>query len=402
MKSLRIKSAEIKPVAIKSMEISSAHNDALGSKSLLLDAKVIVVKVGSSLVTNNGSGLDRLAIAGWAAQIADLVQQGKQIVLVSSGAVAEGMQRLGWKKRPTAVNELQAAAAVGQMGLVQMYESCFSQHHLHTAQVLLTHDDLADRKRYLNARSTLRTLLELNVIPIINENDTVVTDEIRFGDNDTLGSLVANLIEADALVILTDQQGLYSADPRKDEHAVFIQHAIAGDAALEQMAGGAGSSVGTGGMLTKILAAKRAARSGAHTVIASGRENNVLVRLAAGEVIGTHLQTAEMKTTARKQWLADHLQLRGRLTLDLGAIQAIKTEGKSLLPIGVIAISGEFERGEVVACCAADGVEIARGLINYSAAESLRIMRKPSAEIESILGYIEAAELIHRDNLVLL
>ena len=270
-------------------------------KSLLLEAKVIVVKVGSSLVTNNGNGLDQVAIAAWAGQIAVLAQQGKQVVLVSSGAVAEGMQRLGWKRRPTAVNELQAAAAVGQMGLVQMYESCFSQHQLHTAQVLLTHDDLADRKRYLNARSTLRTLLELNVIPIINENDTVVTDEIRFGDNDTLASLVANLIEADALVILTDQQGLYSADPRKDIHAKFIQHAIAGDVALEQMAGGAGSDVGTGGMLTKILAAKRAARSGAHTVIASGREADVLIRLASGEVIGTHLKTTEMKTTARKQ-----------------------------------------------------------------------------------------------------
>jgi glutamate 5-kinase len=248
----------------------------------------------------------------------------------------------------------------------------------------------------------LRTLLELNVIPIINENDTVVTDEIRFGDNDTLASLVANLIEADALVILTDQQGLYSADPRKDEHATFIQHAVAGDVNLEQMAGGAGSELGTGGMLTKILAAKRAARSGAHTVIASGRERNVLLRLAAGEVIGTHLQTAAMKTTARKQWLADHLQLRGKLTLDAGAINAIKRDGKSLLPIGVSAIAGNFERGEVVACCSVDGVEIARGLINYSAAESLRIMRKPSTEIERILGYIEASELIHRDNLVLL
>ena len=371
-------------------------------KSLVLDAKVIVVKVGSSLVTNNGNGLDQLAIAEWAAQISVLVQQGKQIVLVSSGAVAEGMQRLGWKKRPTAVNELQAAAAVGQMGLVQMYESCFSQHQLHTAQVLLTHDDLADRKRYLNARSTLRTLLDLKVIPIINENDTVVTDEIRFGDNDTLGSLVANLIEADTLVILTDQQGLYSADPRKDKDAQFIQHAIAGDVALEKMAGGAGSDVGTGGMLTKILAAKRAARSGANTVIASGRENNVLVRLAAGEVIGTHLQTTEMKTTARKQWLADHLQLRGKLTLDAGAVKVIKQDGKSLLAIGVTAVEGNFERGEVVACCDADGVELARGLVNYSATEASRIMRQPSTQIEKILGYVEESELIHRDNLVLL
>lgn len=382
--------------------VSNSSDVSLTTKSLVEDAKIIVVKVGSSLVTNNGNGLDQAAIAGWAAQIANLVKQGKQVVLVSSGAVAEGMQRLGWKKRPTAVNELQAAAAVGQMGLVQMYESCFSQHHLHTAQVLLTHDDLADRKRYLNARSTLRTLLNLNVIPIINENDTVVTDEIRFGDNDTLGSLVANLIEADTLVILTDQQGLYSADPRKDKNATFIQHAIAGDAALEQMAGGAGSTVGTGGMLTKILAAKRAARSGAHTVIASGREKDVLVKLAAGEVIGTHLQTAQMKTTARKQWLADHLQLRGKLTLDAGAVKVIKQDGKSLLPIGVIAVEGEFERGEVVACCDADGIEIARGLVNYSAMEALRIMRKPSSEIEKILGYVDESALIHRDNLVLL
>ncbi len=371
-------------------------------KSLLVDAKVIVVKVGSSLVTNDGNGLDKLAIAAWATQIANLVAQGKQVILVSSGAVAEGMQRLGWKKRPTAVNELQAAAAVGQMGLVQMYESCFSQHQLHTAQLLLTHDDLADRKRYLNARSTLRTLLDLKVIPIINENDTVVTDEIRFGDNDTLGSLVANLIEADALVILTDQRGLYSADPRQDKQARFIDYALAGDAALEKMAGGAGSSVGTGGMLTKVLAAKRASRSGAHTIIASGREADVLVRLAAGERIGTHLQTTEMKTTARKQWLADHLQLRGKLSLDAGAIKVLKLEGKSLLAIGVTAVEGHFERGEVVACCDAEGHEIARGLVNYSSAEALRIMRQPSADIEKILGYVEASELIHRDNLVLM
>lgn len=371
-------------------------------KSLLQDANVIVVKVGSSLVTSNGNGLDRVAIAAWAAQISVLVKNGKQVVLVSSGAVAEGMQRLGWKKRPTEVNALQAAAAVGQMGLVQMYESCFSQYGLHTAQVLLTHEDLADRKRYLNARSTLRTLLDLNVIPVINENDTVVTDEIRFGDNDTLGSLVANLIEADTLVILTDQQGLYSADPRKNPDATFIQHAIAGDASLEKMAGGAGSSVGTGGMLTKILAAKRAARSGANTIIASGRENHVLVRLAAGEVIGTHLNATEIKINARKQWMADHLQLRGKLMLDDGALKVISNEGKSLLPIGVVGVEGVFERGEVVACCDMQGKEIARGLVNYSANEVQRIMRKPSAQIESILGYVEESELIHRDNLVLL
>ncbi len=372
------------------------------NNSLLEHANVIVVKVGSSLVTNNGSGLDQTAIAAWASQIASLVQQGKQVVLVSSGAVAEGMQRLGWKQRPTEINELQAAAAVGQMGLVQMYERCFSEHQLHTAQVLLTHDDLADRKRYLNARGTLRTLLDLKVIPIINENDTVVTDEIRFGDNDTLGSLVANLIEADTLVILTDQQGLYSADPRKNPEAQFIQHATAGDETLEKMAGGAGSNVGTGGMLTKILAAKRASRSGANTIIASGREKNVLVRLAAGEVIGTHLNTTEIKMGARKQWMADHLQMRGKLILDSGAVKVLRQEGKSLLPIGVISAEGAFERGDVVACCDEQGIEVARGLANYSANEVQRIMRKPSSQIESILGYVEESELIHRDNLVLI
>ncbi|MBP7881639.1 MAG: glutamate 5-kinase [Candidatus Methylopumilus sp.] len=375
--------------------------------SLLTDAKCLVIKVGSSLVTNNGEGLDQAAIAAWAGQIAQLVRpvggmEARQVVLVSSGAVAEGMQRLGWKKRPTAVNELQAAAAVGQMGLVQMYESCFSQHGLHTAQVLLTHDDLADRKRYLNARSTLRTLLAMGVIPIINENDTVVTDEIRFGDNDTLASLVANLIEADALVILTDQSGLYSADPRKNPDAKFIQHAIAGDEALEQMAGGAGSNVGTGGMLTKILAAKRAARSGAHTVIASGREANVLVRLASGEAVGTHLRTEQAKMLAKKQWMADHLRVSGELHLDAGAVKVLLTDGKSLLPVGVIGVEGSFERGDVVACLDPQGQTVARGLVNYSSAETARILRQPSSEIASILGYVDEAELIHRDNLILL
>jgi glutamate 5-kinase len=375
--------------------------------SLLTDAKCLVIKVGSSLVTNNGEGLDQAAIAAWAEQIAQLVRpvdgiEARQVVLVSSGAVAEGMQRLGWKKRPTAVNELQAAAAVGQMGLVQMYESCFSQHGLHTAQVLLTHDDLADRKRYLNARSTLRTLLAMGVIPIINENDTVVTDEIRFGDNDTLASLVANLIEADALVILTDQSGLYSADPRKNPDAQFIQHAIAGDEVLEKMAGGAGSNVGTGGMLTKILAAKRAARSGAHTVIASGREVNVLVRLATGEAVGTHLRTEQAKMLAKKQWMADHLRVSGELHLDAGAVKVLRTDGKSLLPVGVIGIEGSFERGDVVACLDPKGQTVARGLVNYSSAETAKIMRQPSSNIASILGYVDEAELIHRDNLILL
>lgn len=372
------------------------------NQSLLLNSKTFVVKVGSSLVTNNGEGLDRASIAAWAAQISTLVKQGKQIILVSSGAVAEGMQRLGWKKRPVEVNELQAAAAVGQMGLVQMYENCFSQHGLHTAQILLTHEDLTDRKRYLNARSTLKTLLDLNVIPIINENDTVVTEEIRFGDNDTLAALVANLIEADALVILTDQQGLYSADPRKDKDAKFINFESAGNVELEKMAGGAGSNVGTGGMLTKILAAKRAASSGAHTVIASGRETDVLIRLNLGEAIGTHLKASQMKTLAKKQWLADHLRTGGKLVLDDGAVKVLKTDGKSLLPIGVVDVQGSFERGDVVACVDATGNEIARGIVNYNSQEAARIMRKSSSEIEKILGYIEESELIHRDNLVLL
>ena len=375
---------------------------SLLQNSLLANSKTLIVKVGSSLVTNNGEGLDKQAIAAWATQIAVLVKQGKQVVLVSSGAVAEGMQRLGWKKRPVEVNELQAAAAVGQMGLVQMYESCFAQHGLHTAQILLTHDDLRDRKRYLNARSTLKTLLALNVIPIINENDTVVTEEIRFGDNDTLAALVANLIEADALVILTDQQGLYSADPRKNKDAKFINFETAGNVALEQMAGGAGSSVGTGGMLTKILAAKRAASSGAHTVIASGREKDVLIRLNAGEAIGTHLKSTQIKTVAKKQWLADHLRVGGKLVLDAGAVKVLKTDGKSLLPIGVIDVIGQFERGDVVACVNEAGNEVARGIVNYNSNEAARVMRKASSEIEKILGYVEESELIHRDNLIVI
>jgi len=370
--------------------------------SLAAQAKRWVVKVGSTLVTDGGRGLDHAAVAHWAEEIAALKQQGRDVVLVSSGAIAEGIKRLGWKTRPRAIHELQAAAAVGQMGLVQAYETAFAQFGLHTAQILLTHDDLADRKRYLNARITLRTLLALSVIPIINENDTVTTDEIRVGDNDTLGSLVANLIEADVLVLLTDQPGLFTADPRKDAAATLVQEARAGDASLEAMAGGAGSVLGRGGMLTKVLAAKRAARSGASTVIASGREANVLTRLASGESIGTLLIAPTVTLAARKQWLADHVQLAGKLTLDAGAVRALASDGKSLLPIGVVAVEGSFERGEVVGCYAPDGREIARGLVNYGAQDAAKILRKPSAEIESILGYVDEAELIHRDNLVLL
>jgi glutamate 5-kinase len=366
------------------------------------DAGTLVVKVGSTLVTNEGRGLDTAAIARWAAQIAQLRGLGKRCVLVSSGAIAEGMQRLGWSKRPSAIHEQQAAAAVGQMGLVQAYESCFREHGLATAQVLLTHADMADRERYLNARSTLRTLLDLGVIPVINENDTVVTDEIRLGDNDTLGALVTNLVEADALVILTDQDGLYDADPRRSPTATLIRDAKAGETRLEAMAGGAGSDLGKGGMITKVLAAKRAARSGAHTVIASGREPDVLLRLARGESLGTLLRAATMPLAARKQWLADHLNLGGRVTLDPGAVKALLSGGKSLLPIGVREVSGEFERGAVVACVDPAGREVARGLANYSAAETRRIMGRPSGEIESILGYVDEPELIHRDNLVLL
>lgn len=368
--------------------------------SKLASARRVVVKVGSSLVTNEGKGLDHAALARWAEQIAQLVDGGKQVVLVSSGAIAEGLQRLGFRTRPKALNELQAAAAVGQMGLVQAYESIFRQHGLHAAQVLLTHEDLADRSRYLNARSTLLTLLEMRVVPVINENDTVSTDEIKLGDNDTLGALVTNLIDADCLVILTDQKGLYTADPRKHPDAQFVHEAKAGDPELERMAGGAGSNVGTGGMLTKILAAKRAARSGAHTLIAWGREENVLLRMSQGERIGTQLIAPETTMAARKQWMADHLQLRGRLVLDDGAARALAGGGKSLLPVGVKMVEGEFERGEVVACVNAGGQEVARGLVNYSAVEARRIAGKPTSEIESLLGYVDEPELIHRDNLV--
>jgi len=364
-------------------------------------ARRIVVKVGSSLVTNEGRGIDAAAVGNWCRQLAELAREGRELVMVSSGAIAEGMKRLGWSTRPSELHELQAAAAVGQMGLAQTYESQLSRHGLGSAQVLLTHADLADRERYLNARSTLLTLLSLRVIPVINENDTVVTDEIKFGDNDTLGALVANLVEADALVILTDQRGLYTADPRKDPQARFVDVASAGDPALEQMAGGSGSSIGRGGMITKVLAAKRAARSGASTVIAWGREPDVLLRLAAGEAIGTALMAGTAKLAARKQWLADHLQLRGAVSIDDGAVAKLRHEGKSLLPIGVTEVEGDFRRGDVIAVRSSQGAEIGRGLANYSSGEARLIARKPSSQISGLLGYANEPELIHRDNLVL-
>jgi len=364
-------------------------------------ARRVVVKVGSSLVTNDGRGVDADAIGNWCRQLATLARQGREVVMVSSGAIAEGMKRLGWTARPKELHELQAAAAVGQMGLAQMYERKLSEHGMGSAQVLLTHADLADRERYLNARSTLVTLLAHKVIPVINENDTVVNDEIKVGDNDTLAALVANLVEADALVILTDQRGLYSADPRHDPAATFIHEARAGDAALERMAGGAGSAIGRGGMITKILAAKRAARSGASTVIAWGREADVLLRLADGEPLGTALLATTPKVAARKQWMADHLQLRGAVTVDDGAALKLRDGGKSLLPIGVVEVLGDFQRGDVIAVRSASGVEVARGLANYSSTEARLIARKPSSKIESLLGYVNEPELIHRTNLVL-
>lgn len=367
----------------------------------LCDAKRIVIKVGSSLVTDEGRGLDEAAIGEWCRQMALLVRSGREVIMVSSGAIAEGMKRLGWVKRPHAIHELQAAAAVGQMGLAHMYETKLRENGLKSAQVLLTHADLTDRERYLNARSTLLTLLKLGVVPVINENDTVVNDEIKFGDNDTLGALVANLVEADALLILTDQKGLYTADPRTNPQAEFVHEAKAGDVALELMAGGAGSSIGRGGMLTKILAAKRAAGSGASTVIAWGREPDVMMRLMARESIGTLLVAQTKKSQARKQWIADHLQLRGAVTVDAGAAAKVRGEGKSLLPIGMTAVFGEFSRGDVIAVRDADGVEMARGLANYASAEARLLCRKPSSEFEKLLGYMAEPEMMHRDNMVL-
>ena len=371
------------------------------ASKVLRESQRIVVKVGSSLVTDEGRGLDEGAIGEWCRQLAALSRAGREVVMVSSGAIAEGMKRLGWSTRPREVHELQAAAAVGQMGLAQMYETKLRENGLGSAQVLLTHSDLADRERYLNARSTLLTLLKLGVLPVINENDTVVNDEIKFGDNDTLGALVANLVEADALVILTDQKGLYTADPRKDPSASFVHEARAGDPALEVMAGGAGSSIGRGGMITKILAARRAAGSGASTVIAWGREPDVLIRLCEGEAIGPLVIARTPKQQARKQWMADHLQLRGAVAVDDGAARKLMQEGKSLLPIGMTSVTGDFARGDVIAVRDSNGLEIARGLANYASAEARLLCRKPSTEFEALLGYAAEPEMVHRDNLVL-
>jgi glutamate 5-kinase len=370
------------------------------NRERLKSVRRCVVKIGSALLAGGGEGLDVAAIQDWVGQMARLRQQGVELLLVTSGSVAVGMQRLGRKTRPHALHELQAMAAIGQMGLIQAYQSAFQQHGLQTAQVLLTHDDLADRGRYLNARTTLRTLLQLGTIPVINENDTVAVEEIRFGDNDTLAAQVANVIEAELLIILTDQPGLYSADPRVNADAALVSEGEAGDPALDAMAGESGA-LGRGGMRTKLEAARKAARSGAATVIVSGRESGVLTRVLAGETLGTHLAPSQGRLNARKQWLASHLKPRGRLVLDSGAVSVLKGQGKSLLPVGVTAVEGRFSRGELVSCVDADGREIARGLVNYGASDSIRIIGQSSEKIEAILGYVDEPELIHRDNMAL-
>jgi len=361
-----------------------------------------VVKIGSALLTRNGQGLDRSVLSPWADQMAAFLGGGGELVLVSSGAVAEGMSRMGWNRRPKALHELQAAAAIGQMGLVQAYEACFQKRGLHAAQILLTRDDLDDRRRYLNARSTLLALLRLRVVPVVNENDTVATDELRFGDNDTLAALVANLIEADLLILLTDQDGLFERDPRFDPSAELISETRVDDPHLDEVARGSGSGLGLGGMITKVRAARLAARSGTATLIAPGKGDDVLGRVGAGEQVGTLLTPVQEPQAARKRWLAGQLQARGRLTLDAGAVSALQRQGKSLLAVGVKAVQGAFRRGDVVVCIDEQGREIARGLVNYDALEAARIKGRPSSGFQEILGYLDDEELIHRDNLVLL
>ena len=371
------------------------------TREIAIDAKRWVIKIGSALLTNNGAGLDRNAIDGWVDQIADLLLQGKEVVLVSSGAIAEGIVRLGWQQRPDSIHELQAAAAVGQMGLIQAYESSFQRFDRITAQILLDHDDMASRQRYLNARGVLQTLMSLTVVPIVNENDTVVTDEIRFGDNDSLAALVANLIDADMLVILTDKDGLFSANPDLEPDAHLISQAMVADTSLDALAGGSNGTLGRGGMITKLQAARLAARSGCSTIIAGGRNANILHQVATGDEVGTLLSAGQKPLAARKQWLAGQLQVKGQLVLDAGAVKVLTQQGRSLLAVGVRQVVGTFTRGDLVSCVNADGVEVARGLVNYNANEAVRILGQSTESIAGILGYREDDELIHRDNLVI-
>ena len=366
----------------------------------LTQSKRWVVKVGSSLLTNDGRGLDTARIEQWTAQLAQLMNEDRQLVLVSSGSIAEGLVRLGWTQRPTVIHELQAAAAVGQMGLIQAYETAFKRQNRQTAQILLTHEDLADRRRYLNARSTLNALIDYGVVPIVNENDTVTTDEIRLGDNDTLAALVCNLIDADVLVLLTDQDGLFDKDPRKYADAKLLERANASDPSVQKLAGPSGTMLGSGGMTTKILAAERAAQSGTTTIIASGREPEVLIRLSRGDELGTMLTSDQQPRMARKQWLANHLRVAGQLQLDSGACQVLQEKGSSLLAVGVTACSGDFKRGELVACVDDKQQVIAKGLVNYSAADTQKLLGHASDKFIDLLGYTHGPELIHRDNLI--
>lgn len=382
-----------------SKSVSEMGKDQARNK--LVGAKRIVVKIGSALLTDDGRGLAHESIREWVAQMVGCIGRGVELVLVSSGSVAEGMVRLGLESRPSQLNLLQAAAAVGQTGLVNAYERYFGEHQLCTAQILLTHDDLSDRKRYLNARSTITTLLEMGAVPIINENDTVVTDEIRFGDNDTLGALVANLVDADGLIILTDQDGMFDRDPRKHEDAQLLDVVAAEDPSLDAMAGGVSGALGRGGMQTKLRAARLAARSGAFTVVAGGKIPAVITRLFEGEAVGTFFKASTDRQLARKQWLAGHLQTKGEVVLDNGAVKVLRAGGKSLLPVGVVSVSGRFRRGEMVRCLDLEGQELARGLINYSAEDAQRIQGLASTEIAKVLGYCHEPELIHCDNLVL-
>lgn len=366
----------------------------------LTQTKRWVIKIGSALLTKVGQGLDVDRIRWLSAEIAELRKQGKEVVLVTSGSVAAGMQQLGWSRRPHELNQLQAAASVGQMGLIHAYATECSKHGIHTAQVLLTHSDLSDRARHLNARSTLHTLLELGALPVVNENDTIATDEIRFGDNDTLAAMTANLVEADVLIILTDQDGLFDSDPRTNPDAKMIAASAASNPALDAMAGDSKGELGRGGMATKLLAARRAARSGAYTVIVSGKQPENLRYLAKGHGVGTLLWPDNKPIKARQQWLVGHLKPKGQVLLDDGAVAVIREQGRSILAVGVVHIEGDFTRGELVICRDMQGNEIARGLVNYSAAEANIIKGHASSEIESLLGYVDEPELIHRDNLV--